>query len=117
MRVWRWMLLSACLLTTGCFPQETRSIGATDPAASIPAIQEAARKRDQSAVPALVKQLASDDPAVRFYAIEALKKITGQTMDYHYYDDVEERKLAIGRWEKWIEESRTHKADQASPPK
>jgi HEAT repeat protein len=106
MRVWRWIVLSACLMTAGCFPHETESIGAIDPAASIPAIQEAARKRDQSAVPALIKQLSSDDPAVRFYAIEALKKITGQTMDYHYYDDADERKPAIERWEKWMTENK-----------
>ena len=103
MRVWRWIVLSAWLMMTGCFPRESQSIGATDPSASIPAIQEAARKKDRSAVPALIKQLSSDDPAVRFYAIEALKKITGQTMDYHYYEDAEERKEAVRRWDKWLQ--------------
>jgi hypothetical protein len=101
---WRAVLISACFLA-GCIPQETQSIGATDPMASIPAIQEAARKKDQSAVPALIKKLGSDDPAVRFYTIEALKEITGQTMGYRFYDDPDQRKLAIAQWQKWMAQS------------
>jgi hypothetical protein len=89
----------------GCIPQESKSIGAVDPMANIPAIQEAARQKDQAAVPALVRELGSDDAAIRFYAIVALRDITGQTMDFRYYDDFEQRKLAIQRWQKWLQEN------------
>ena len=99
-------MLVACLAATqGCIPRESQSISSVDPMASIPAIQEAARKKDHSAVGALVGQLDNDDPAIRFYAIVALQDITGQTMDYRFYDDPEERKLAIQRWQKWIHEA------------
>jgi HEAT repeat protein len=100
---WRRGVLLTCLAAAGgCIPRESQSILAVDPQASIPAIQEAARQKDRSAVPALVERLGSDDAAIRFYAIVALKEITGQTMDFHYYDDPEQRKLAIQRWQKWI---------------
>jgi len=106
MGLWRGMLVFMCVAAGGCFPRETQSIGAVDPAASIPAMQEAARKKDKTAVPALVKQLSSDDPAVRFYAINALKEITGQTFNYRYFDDAGERKPAVERWEKWVVDQR-----------
>src|SRR5258708_4132819 len=104
----RGILLSACLLAGGgCIPREAQSIGATDPASSIPAIQEAARKRDRAAIPALVRQLDSDDPAVRFYSIKALRDITGQTFEYHYFGDADERKPAVLRWQAWAKENAT----------
>ena len=104
----RGLLLSACWAAGGgCIPQETRSVGAVDPSNSIPAIRDAARKNDRSAIPALVKQLESDDSAVRFYAIKALRDLTGQTLEYHYFDDSDERKPALLRWQAWGRENAT----------
>jgi hypothetical protein len=74
---------------------------AIDPLNSIPAIQEAARKKDRKAIPELVKQLDNDDPAIRFYAISALQDITGQTFGYHYFDDKPRRKPAVEKWAEW----------------
>ena len=96
---WRGIVLSACLIAGGCTPREDRSIVAIDPLNSIPAIQEAARKKDTKAIPDLIKQLDNDDPAIRFYAISALRDITGQTFGYHYFDDKPTRKPAIQRWQ------------------
>src|SRR4051794_31681333 len=103
MQGWCGWLLSAaaCVAGGGCIPHESQSIGAIDPSSSIPAIQDAARKKDPAAIPALVKQLESDDSAVRFYAIKALRDITGQTFDYHYFDDADQRKPALLRWQAW----------------
>lgn len=101
MGVWRGLLVLACLAAGGCFPHEDQSIGAVDPLNSIPAIQHAGETHDRKAVPALVAQLDNDDPAVRFYAFEALHRITGKTFDYHYYDDVDERRAAVQRWKQW----------------
>src|SRR4051812_36714377 len=47
-----------------------------NPEAKIPAIHRAARQHDMAAAPQLVKDLNSEDPAVRFYAIEALHRLT-----------------------------------------
>ena len=83
----RGILVSACLIAGGCTPREDPSITAVDPLNSIPAIQEAAKNRDRRAIPALIKQLDNDDPAIRFYAITALHDLTGQTFGYHYFDN------------------------------
>jgi hypothetical protein len=93
-----------CLASGGCIPREAQSIGAIDPLNSIPAIQKAAAEREHKAVPALVVQLNNDDPAVRFYAIQALQRITGQTFDYVYYDEADARKPAIARWQQWLKQ-------------
>ena len=46
--------------------------------------------------------LDSDDAAVRFYAITSLYKLTNQTLEYRYYDDVDERRPAVERWKQWL---------------
>jgi len=104
---WRGIVLSACLIAGGCTPREDRSIVAVDPLNSIPAIQQAARDKDRRAVPDLVKQLDNDDPAIRFYAISALKDITGETFDYHYFDDKPRRKPAVEKWQQWAAQNTT----------
>jgi hypothetical protein len=107
MGVARGVVIAACLASGGCFPRESQTIGAIDPMSSIPAIQKAAESRNQNAVPALVAQLNNDDPAIRFYAFGALERITGQTFDYRYFDDVDERRPAIERWQRWLKQRKT----------
>src|SRR4051812_15238590 len=58
---------------TGCGPPPEKKLNNPDPSGKIPAMKQAARTHDRRAVPSLVKDLESDDPAVRFYAIEALR--------------------------------------------
>jgi hypothetical protein len=94
------IVLLVCL--GGCFPREDPKIGAVEPSANIAGMEKAARQKDRSAVPALVAQLDDSDPAIRFYTIEALRSITGQTLDYRYYDEVEQRAPAIQRWKDWL---------------
>jgi len=89
---------------SGCFSPDKPSISSDDPSLKIPAIRESAKSHDTQAVRQLVKDLDSDDPAVRFYAIEGLKEITGNTLGYRYYDDEIERKPALDRWKKWLNE-------------
>jgi hypothetical protein len=85
-----------------------RGLASEDSAEKIPAIKQAGDRRDKRVVPQLVKELSNDDPAVRFYAIEALERITGQTLDYRYFDDYEKRQPAIVRWQNWL---KTHAID------
>lgn len=101
----RGLVLSAALIAGGCTPREDRSITAIDPLNSIPAIQEAAQKKDYRAIPALIRQLDNDDPAIRFYAIAALRDITGQSFGYHYFDNADERKSAVQKWWQWAEQN------------
>jgi hypothetical protein len=107
MGVARGMLMTAVLATSGCFPREAQSIGAVDPINSIPAIQNAAQTNNRAAIPALVNQLDNDDPAIRFYAFGALNRMTGNSFDYHFYDDVDQRRPALERWRNWLKQRKT----------
>ena len=81
-----------------------RSIVNDDPAVKIPEIREAVDRGDQSVVPQLVKDLNSDDSAVRFYAIEALRRLTGETFDYDWtLADRHARQPAIERWNAYVQ--------------
>jgi hypothetical protein len=87
------LLLSACGLaaTSGGFDSP-------NPAAKMYAIEYAARNGDRSAIPRIIEQLDSDDPAVRSLAISSLYRLTGQTYGYRDYDPPRQRREAIGRW-------------------
>jgi hypothetical protein len=92
-------LLSSCTASRGPLV-----VTSPDPAVKIPAIQKAVRQRDQSAVPQLVKDLDSDDPAVRMYANHGLQQLTGQDFGYKYFDDDDQREAAAERWRQWLRE-------------
>jgi hypothetical protein len=81
-----------------------RGIMSDDASQKIPAMKRAADRNDRSAIPEMIKALDSDDPAVRFYAIESLERMTKETFGYHYFDESEGRRLAIERWQKWSKE-------------
>ena len=89
-------------LSAGCAP-EYRDNPRYLPA-KIPAIQEAVQRRDLSVAPQLVKDLESTDPAVRFYAIEALERLTDQTFGYVYYDEPSRRMDAVVKWKRWLKD-------------
>jgi len=74
-----------------------------DPGKRIRAIVTAGEQGRQEAVPLLVDRLEDEDVAVRFYAIESLEKITGQTKGYRYYDPPGLRARAVRRWRSWVQ--------------
>lgn len=92
------------LLAAGCTPSPSRGLADDDAAFKIPAIKQAVASDDKAAAAQLIEDLDSDDPAVRFYAIEGLRRLTGQTMGYRYYDHEPERREAIARWRQWWEQ-------------
>jgi HEAT repeat protein len=93
------------LVTAGCVhPREPVRIDSHDTDAQVRAMKRAVRQHDPAAAPLLVDELDSEDPAVRFYAIEALQRITGDRLGYDYSEDrPEKRKAAVDRWRKWLE--------------
>jgi hypothetical protein len=74
-----------------------------DASFKIPAIKTAVSRKDRSAEPQLVSDLSSTDPAVRFYAIEALRRLTGEDLGYRYYDNETDRAPAVARWQEWMD--------------
>lgn len=84
-------------------PAPKPNVFSDDTGEAITGMKRAARSKDRSALPELVKDLDSDDSAIRFYAIEALQQITGQDLGYQYYQDEDDRKPAVERWKKWLD--------------
>ena len=94
--------ISVGSLSGGCTaPRGPLVVTDPDPSVKIPAIKKAVRKKDRGAVKQLVADLDSDDPAVRFYAINGLQRITGERLGYDYYADDEARRAAVRRWQDW----------------
>jgi hypothetical protein len=85
-------------------PVSKRGILDENPAVKIRAMKRAGSARDVAQAPHLVDQLADEDAAVRFYAIEALKRMTGSDLEYRYFDERAERVRAIERWRQWLRE-------------
>ena len=99
----------SCAMLCGCTaPHGPLVVSDPDPSVKIPAIKKAATNKDRNAVRQLVADLSSDDPAVRFYAINGLHRITGQRFGYDYFADDERRGPAVQKWQKWLETGTTN---------
>lgn len=106
------ILLPACLM--GCqaikaavldHPRATEGgFDSPHPQARLYAITQAARHEasDEQTLRSLVESLDADDPLIRLMAITALRKITGESMDYRHYDPPAERRKAIARWKEYL---------------
>lgn len=92
-------------LLAGCGPTG-RGLADNDLSFKAPAIKRAVRTDQKAAVPELVKSLDDDDSAVRFFAIEGLRRLTNETFGYLYYDDAPARRPAVQRWQQWLKERR-----------
>ena len=94
------LLWSAAVVPGGCSGPSADAGGFDNPnpSAKMYAIMEAGRQRDVEAIPDLIEQLNSDDPAVRMLAIHALDRITGKRLGYNAYDPPNERQESIERW-------------------
>jgi hypothetical protein len=91
------------LLVLGCnAPRGPFVVTDPDPANKIPAIKKMVRAKDMSSARQLVKDLDSDDPAIRFYAIGGLQRLTGETFGYQYFADEAQRKPALEKWKQWL---------------
>jgi hypothetical protein len=101
---------SLCLLglgLVGCSSSRPYQAGiqSDDPHERILAIREAADSNDTSCVPLLVDRLEDEDEAVRFFAILALEKLTGQRMGYEYGKPLADRIAAVERWRAAVRQS------------
>ena|SRR5688500_4040569 len=97
--------VAAVCAISGCTaPRRPLVVTDPDPSVKIPAYKKAVRERDRDAAPQLVADLESDDPAVRLFAIEALEIVTGETCGYRYFDDEEDRRAPVAKWQAWLKE-------------
>jgi hypothetical protein len=79
-----------------------KDVANPDPSGKIPAIELAADSHNWRAVPQMITDLDNNDSAIRLFAIEGLRRITGQTFGYRFYDDESQRQPAIARWKQWL---------------
>jgi len=97
---------AAAALLSSCAPAPgPRSVDNPDPLIKIPAIKEAVEGHDTSAESQMVADLTSDDPAVRFYAIEGLRRLNGgENLGYDFYRQPDDPRLqeAVKRWQDWL---------------
>jgi hypothetical protein len=97
-------LAVASVVLSGCTaPRGPLVVTDPDPSVKIPAIKKAAAQKDRKAVRQLVADLSSDDPAVRFYAINGLNRITGERFGYDYFAGDASREAAVRRWQQWLD--------------
>jgi HEAT repeat protein len=114
------VLFLAALVSSGCdAPGGTlyQRLQHEDPSVRIQAMCQAARQNDTEALPYLVDRLNDDEADVRFFAIVALEKMTGQRMGYEHYAPALERAEAVERWRQWLRrrgQSATQPADRPS---
>jgi hypothetical protein len=113
------MVVIICVCIGSCTaPRGPMVVTDPDPSIKIPAIKIAVARKDLTTVRQLVKDLESDDAAVRFYAINGLRRLTGENFGYLYYEEAEERKPALKRWQMWlaqVEESAKRDAPDSAP--
>lgn len=95
--------LLASALAIGSCARPPGGFDSPEPASRLYAVTEAARTEDRSSIPSLIALLDSDDPAVRLYSIQALQKLTGQTLGYDHAAPEWERKAAVDRWIDWYQ--------------
>ena len=64
----------------------------------------------------MVKDLDSEDPAVRMFSIVGLRRMSGgETFGYQYFDEDHQRRPAIARWERWLAGERNERQQQEQP--
>lgn len=102
MRLLSVVMLGLVLLPGACVaPRPKLDVRHPDPSIKIPAIKKAVQEQDHVIIAQLIEDLDSNDPAVRLYAIQALRRMTGEDHGYHYWDDSLARAPAIARWRAW----------------
>jgi hypothetical protein len=93
----------AVALLAGCqAPRGPVSVDSEDPDLHVLAIQRDVAEHDERDDPQLVRGLDDPDPAIRFYSIEGLRRLTGDEFGYRYYDGEDARKPAVARWRAWL---------------
>jgi hypothetical protein len=96
------LLLGLCGLIGCSAPRPAPNIADADPTVKIAGIRQAVARKDRAALPALVEQLDSDDPAVRLFALGAPERLAGERFGYEYYFDEEQRKPSLAKWREWL---------------
>ncbi len=105
------VLLSSC---AGGGPTLYQRLQDEDPKVRVAAVVEAGQTKDHKALSLLVERLSDGEKDVRLYAIIALERITGQTLDYRFYEPPEAREQAVQRWRQYVAKAATMPANSVT---
>ena len=102
-----WFLTAAILMLVGCSSPVDRKIEISDlnnpnPMVRIMAIKWAGDNKVSLAIPQLVDFLQDEDKSVRFFVIDALRRITGTDNGYDYKANPQLRAEAVERWREFL---------------
>jgi hypothetical protein len=67
---------------------------------------------DAQLVPLLVERLEDEDGEVRLLSCTALRRITGQTMEYRCGGSLADRAVAVERWRQWMKDHPAQRGPQ-----
>lgn len=100
-----WVLIILMLTGCGSFDRKfgLSDLESPDTRVKIMAIKWAGDNKISPAVPQLVDFLQNEDKPVRFYAIEALRRITGTDHGYDYKAAPHIRAAAVKRWREFLD--------------
>ena len=99
-----WCCAVTLLMLAGCgdsfdTKMELSDLESPHPTVRIMAIKWAGDNKISSAVPYLIDSLQNEDKSVRFYSIEALRRITGTDHGYDYKSAPHLRAAAVKQWQ------------------
>lgn len=104
-----WFAISLCAAAmSGCY-SPPQGFDSPDPSQRLRAVLRAAKEKDQTAIPQLIRCLNSDDPALRLASIRTLESLTGHTLGYDYAAPEWQRREQVKAWVEWN--------NQRNPPK
>ncbi len=96
----RGWIVTPLLFLTGCY-SPSQGFDSPEPSQRLRAVLKAAKDKDQSAIPRMIRFLNSDDPALRLASIRTLESLTGQTLGYDYAAPEWQRREMIKPWVEW----------------
>ena len=84
-------------------PVNIDSFSDPDPLIRISAMKWAGENQVGDAIGPLVDALGDEDAAIRFFAIQALVKITEKDCGYEYQANVRRRQQAVAKWREFLD--------------
>ena len=94
----------AALAMAGCNASLPADFEAPDAGSRIRAVITTAQQPTQEDLTQMVRALGSDDPALRSLSIAALQRTAGDRFGYDAWAPEPERRAAIDRWKRWLDE-------------
>ncbi|MEQ8317748.1 MAG: hypothetical protein RIE77_02345 [Phycisphaerales bacterium] len=104
MRTVRTTISVGALAMAGCNASLPADFEAPDAGSRIRAVIATARQPTHEDLTQMVRALNSDDPALRSLSIAALQRTAGDRFGYDAWAPEPERRAAIDRWKRWLDE-------------